>query len=168
LDQPVFPDELADIIEAGRWAPNAGPLHIAVIRNAELRKKINDRTRDAMIRSGNEFLQQRASLPGYEPLYGAPVLLLFSGPDDSPFSTHNAAVAAENVILEATGLGLGSCYLVSPTFALNGRNNRNLAEESSIPDDYIVQCAVVIGYAAAEDKFTAEERTMKGSVDYVD
>ena len=48
-----------------------------------LKQKINDRTLDAMVHSGNEFLQQRASLAGYQPIYGPPVLILLSGPADA-------------------------------------------------------------------------------------
>jgi FMN reductase [NAD(P)H] len=167
LDKPIPTDYLEKIIEAGRWAPNAGPFQISVIRDAALRQKINDRTLDAMVHSGNAFLQQRAALPGYQPLYGAPVLILLSGPTETPFSSVNAALAAENMLLEATGLGLGSCFLVSPTLALNGKDNRDLAQEAGIPDNYALQCAVIVGYAAAENKFTLGERTRKGSVNYI-
>ncbi|MCJ7596008.1 MAG: nitroreductase family protein [Desulfobacterales bacterium] len=168
MDKPVLSDDLAKIVEAGRWAPNAGPFQISVVRSTGLRQRINDRTLDAMVHSGNEFLQQRASLPGYQPIYGAPVLILLSGPTDTPHSARNTALAAENMLLEATGLGLGSCYLFSPTLALNGENNRDLAREAGLPDGYAVQCAVIVGYAAAENKFTVGERTRKGSVNYVD
>ena len=168
FDKPVLTDDLEKIVEAGRWAPNAGPFQISVVHNAGLRQRINNRAHDAMVHSGNEFLQQRASLPRYQPLYGAPVLILLSAPDDAPYSAHNAALAAENMLLEATELGLGSCYLVSPTLALNGKNNRDLAQKAGIPDGYIVQCAVIVGYAAAENKFSLGERTKKGYVNYVD
>ena len=168
LDKPVVDDDLERIVEAGRWAPNSGPFQISVIRNAGLRQQINDRTLDAMVHSDNEFLQQRASLPGYQPIYGAPVLILLSGPADAPHSMRNTALAAENMLLEATGLGLGSCYLVSPTLALNGENNRDLAQEAGIADGYALQCAVIVGYAAAKDEFTVGERIRKGSVNYVD
>jgi nitroreductase len=168
LDKPVLDSDLEKIIEAGRWAPNAGPFQISVIRNTRLRKTINDRTREAMIHSGNEFLLQRVSLPGYQPLYGAPVLILLSGPVDVPFSPVNAALAAENMILQATGLGLASCFLFSPTLALNSEDNHDLAREAGIPDAYKLQCAVIVGYAAAENKFTVGERNPKGSVKYID
>ena len=168
FNKQIKTKDLGKIIEAGQWAPNAGPFHISVIRNAVLRQKINDRAYNAMIHSGIEFLQQRASLPGYQPLYGAPVLILLSGPPDSPYSAVNTALAAENMILEATELGLGSCYLVSPTLALNGSDNRDLAQEAGIPDTYTLQCAVIVGYATGETKFPLGERTKKGSVNYVD
>ena len=168
LDKPVLEDDLEKIVEAGRWAPNAGEFQISVIRNAGLRQRINDRAYDAMVRSEIEFLRQRVSLPGYQPLYGAPVLILLSGPTEAPHSTANAALAAENMILEATGLGLGSCYVVSPTLALNGEENRDLAQEAGIPDSHKLQCGVIVGYAAGENRFSVEARTKKGTVNIVD
>jgi FMN reductase [NAD(P)H] len=167
-DRSIPDDMLAKIVEAGQWAPNAGPFQITVIRNAALRKKINDRTLNAMTKSGNEFARQRASLPGYQPVYGAPVLILFSAPADAPLSTMNAALAAENMLLQATGLGLGSCYLVSITLALNEATNKELAKQAGVPEGYAVQCGVIVGYATAEDKFSLGERIKKGEVQYLD
>jgi FMN reductase [NAD(P)H] len=168
LNRQVPAGDLEKIIEAGRWAPNAGPFLVSVVRNPGLLQKINDRTLETMHRSANGFLRQRASLPGYQPLYGAPVLILLSGPADAPHSPRNTSLAAENMLLQATGMGMGSCYLFSPTLALNGENNRDLAEEAGISDGYTVQCAVIVGYAAAENKFTLGERTRKGMVNYID
>ena len=115
-DQPVSDEDLATIIEAGRWAPNAGPYNISVIRNSDLLNRIDDLTSKAMLASGNDFLIERASLPGYRPLYGAPVLIILSGPSDAPYTQLNAATCAENMLLQATELGLGSCFLRSPVF----------------------------------------------------
>jgi len=167
-DKPVPADVLSKIVEAGQWPPNAGPFQITVIRKAALRQKINDRALQAMKNSGIEFAIQRASLPGYQPVYGAPVLILLSAPAEGPLGPVNAALAAENMLLAATGLGLGSCYLMSPTRALNGESNKDLAKEAGVPEGYDVQCAVIVGYAAAENKFTTGERSKKGKVDYID
>ena len=166
-DRPVPADLLKRVIEAGRWAPNAGLFQISVIQNVGLRQRINNRAKDAMINSDNEFLRKRASLPGYEPIYGAPVLILLSAPADSPLGMTNTALAAENMLLEATELGLGSCFLMTPTRALNGDKNRDLAQKAGVSEDYIVQCAVIVGYAAAENKFSMD-RSERGSVNYVD
>jgi FMN reductase [NAD(P)H] len=168
LDKPVLADDLAKIVEAGRWAPNAGDFHLSVIRSPELRRRINDATRDVMVNSDREFLRQRVALPGYEPLYGAPVLILLSAPGDARYSAFNVALAAENMLLQATGLGLGSCFLMSPTLALNERGNRALARQAGVPDGYTSQCAISVGYAAAENRFTLGERTRRGTVNHVD
>jgi FMN reductase [NAD(P)H] len=168
LDKMVAEDDLVKIIEAGQWPPNAGPFQLSVIRNTALRQKINDRTRDAMMNSSIEFLRQRVSLPGYQPLYGAPVLILLSGPVDAPHSSINTALAAENMLLQATELGLASCFLASPGQALNGDKNLDLAQEAGIPEGYKFYCAVIVGYGAAENKFTLGKRQKKGTVKYID
>jgi len=72
------------------------------------------------------------------------------------------------MLFEATRLGLGSCYLLSPTRALNGGSNKDLAKEAGVPDGYAVQCAVIVGYAAAENRFSLSERTKKGTVSWAD
>ena len=171
LDKPVLIDDLDKIVEAGRWAPNAGPFQISVIRNEPIRKKINDQALDAMLHCGNEYFEQRASLPGYQPLYGAPVLILLSGPDDpshNDFGAFDVALAAENMILQATDLGLGSCFNLTPILVLNGKDNQDLVKEIGLPDGYTVKCAVIVGYAASENKFALGERKRKGSVNFVD
>ena len=168
LDKPILAEDLEKIIEAGQWAPNAGEFQISVIRKGELRKRINDATHDKMVHSGIEFLQKRVSLPGYQPLYGAPILILLSAPTESPYSAANTSLAAENMLLQATELGLGSCYIVSPTLALNDSGNISLAQEAGIPEGYKLQCAVIVGYAAAENKFSVGERAKRGTVQYVD
>jgi len=33
LNKPVLTDDLAKIVEAGQWAPNAGPFQISVVRS---------------------------------------------------------------------------------------------------------------------------------------
>jgi FMN reductase [NAD(P)H] len=165
-DKPVSADILAQIVEAGQWPPNAGPFQITVIENSDLRQKINDRTLSFM-RAGEGFIKERASLPGYQPLYGAPVLILLSGPSGAPFNAVNTALAAENMLLEATGLGLGSCFLMSPCWILNEANNSDLLREACITEGNTVHCAIIIGYPAAENKFTTAERAKKGQVNYV-
>ena len=80
--EAVSDADLATIVNAGRWAPNAGPYNMSVIRNKDLIAKINEKTLEAMRASGNDFLMERAAIPGYLPLYGAPVVIFLSGPTD--------------------------------------------------------------------------------------
>jgi nitroreductase len=168
LDKPVSADDVAKIIEAGQWAPNAGPYAISVIRREGLLKRINDKTLEAMLASGNDFLVERASLPGYQPLYGAPVFFILSGPSDAPYTQLNVATCAENMLLQATELGLGSCFLRSPAAALNDPENRELAAEAGIPEGYRMECGVIVGYTDDPDKFRRMERERHGTVVYID
>ncbi len=51
---------------------------------------------------------------------------------------------------------------------MKGENNRELAKEAGIPDGYGLMCALVVGYAADENKFTVGELSRKGTVSYID
>lgn len=165
LDREVRADDVDRVVEAGRWAPNAGPFHITVLRRAELRQRLDEATHAAMLASGMEFLVMRASLPGYRPMYGAPVVILLSAPA-GPYAGVNCALAAESMLLEATGLGLASCFIVTPGLALN--TDASLAQDAGIPDGFGFQCAVLLGCAAEADPYSNPERAPKGTVGYVD
>jgi nitroreductase len=153
------------VVEAGRWAPNAGPYHVTVLRRPELKQRLNDATHKGMMESGMEFLKMRASLPGYQPLYSAPVVILLSGPA-GPYTGVNCALAAENMLLQATESGLGSCFIVTPGLALNA--DAALASEVGLPEGHSFQCAVLLGYPAATDPYSNPERAPKGSVGRID
>lgn len=166
LEQSVSDADVERIVEAGRWAPNIGPFHVTVLRRRELRQRLNDATHQAMLSSGIEFLRMRASLPGYQPLYGAPVTIIVSGPTNDPYAAIHCALAAENMLLQATDLGLASCFIVSPSLALN--NDVELTREVGLPDGYGFQCGVIVGYPADTDPFSNPHREPKGTVSYVD
>ena len=165
LDRPVAPEDVDKVVEAGRWAPNAGPFHMTVVRRPDLLQRLNDATHEAMMASGVEFLQMRAALPGYRPLYGAPVAILISAPA-GPNAAVNCALAAENMLLQATESGLASCFIVTPGRALGV--DANLAAEAGLPEGHAFQCAVLLGYPAANDPYSNPERVPKGTVSYLD
>ena len=166
LDRPVATDAVDQVVEAGRWAPNAGPFHLTVLRRPELLRRLNDATHEAMMASGVEFLRMRASLPGYQPLYGAPVAILASGPADGPYTPMNCALAAGHMVLQATELDLASCFIVTPGRALAA--DPALVKEVGLPDGYTFQCAVLLGHRAATDPYSNPERVRKGTVSYID
>ncbi|ATW26355.1 nitroreductase family protein [Candidatus Formimonas warabiya] len=165
LKEQISDEVLAKIIDAGQCPPNAGAYQISVLQNPALLKKLNDLAADAMRNSGNEFLMSRVAIPGYQPLYAAPTAILLSAPAGNPYSAANTALAAENMILAATALDLGSCYLITPTLAFAGDKTGELAKEAGIPEGYTVFCAVILGHAAEND-FSAP-REKRGTVNYV-
>jgi FMN reductase [NAD(P)H] len=167
-DAPVSEADLAAIINAGRWAPNAGPFNMSIIRNKDVIAKVNDKTLEAMRTSGNDFLMERAALPGYLPLYGSPVVIFMSGPTDVAHTQLNCGVSVENMLLTATELGLGSVFLRSPSYALNKPENAVLAREAGIPDGFRMECGLAIGYVDDETKFARMEREPRGTVAYID
>ena len=160
--RPVEAGKLDTLLKAANNAPKAGEFHITVVLNPEMLSEINDKALAIMKSSGNEFLMQRAALPGYQPLYGAPVLLIFSAPDANHYSKANVSNAATCAIIAATAMDLGSCYVVTPTMPLN--EDAALARKVGVPEGLKPMCGVLVGYQDGE-KF-ATIRTMEDNINY--
>ena len=164
-NDPVPEQALEEILKAGSCAPVAGTFQISVITKPELLKEINDTAKKGMLSSNVPFMVQRAFLPGYEPLYAAPVLIVLSSPENSPNAAANASCAAENMLIAATSLGLGSCYLGSPRLAFGSENGKALAAKAKIPEGYAFNCGVIIGYQDGEAFRSAGRKKVK--IEYV-
>jgi FMN reductase [NAD(P)H] len=52
--------------------------------------------------------------------------------------------------------------------ALIGESNKDLVKESRVSEGYAVQCAIIVGYATAENKFSLGERTKKGRLSHIE
>lgn len=145
---PLSEKEVGRLVEAAQSAPKASAFHITVITSPELLKEINDKALQAMQLSGNDFLVSRAALPGYMPLHGAPLLLLFSAPQESPFGIHTCACAATAAAIAATGMELGSCYVITPTLALTIDSELN--GRLQLPAGFQGVCGLLAGYKDGE------------------
>jgi len=155
--------DLEQIIQAGQIAPNAGPFQISVIQNAELLKRISAVCIEAMKNSGIKMMVSRAAIPGFDPLYGAPTLVVLSAPVKNPYSMANIATAGANMTIAASALGLGSCLMATPE--LGFKSDSELAQAVGIPEGNSVILCVTLGYAADDAKIP--ERTPAGNVNYV-
>lgn len=153
------------IIKAGNLAPVFGKIHMTVIENLQLLREINDVTLNMMKRSGNEFLEKRAATEGYNPLYGAPAMIVLSAPkgnDSNGFNMANVSCAAENMIIEATALGLGSCFVMGPMIAFA---DQEVIRKIEIPKEYIPLVGVLVGYPS--ENLTKNARSVSNNVSYL-
>jgi len=162
LPRAVEDEKLEALVKSAGNAPKAGPFHITVVLREQVLQEINDKAHDCMKQSGNAFLMERAALPGYRPMYGAPLLMVFSAPEENPYSQANVSNAATTAVIAATALGLGSCYVVTPTLALNAEPS--LAAKIGVPGGYKPMCCVLAGYAGT-DEFENPRQAMD-SVNY--
>lgn len=150
-DQEVEADKIKAVVEAGNMAagtPMAGKVYFSVITNADVLQQIVAATKTVMQNSGVEMLVKLSANNAFNPLYNAPVAVVVStdkadNPNSQGMARANAACAAENMLLAATELGLGSCYLESPTLAFNIPAVRGAAK---IAENIQPQAVVVFGY----------------------
>lgn len=151
LPRAVELEKIKAIVEAGNMAagtPMAGKVYFNVITNQELLQQVASATKAVMQKSGVDMLVQLSSNPNYNPIYNAPVAVVISvdsatEPNTQAMAAANAACAGENMLLAATDLGLGSCYLVSPTMAFNIPAIR---EATRLPESVQPSALIVFGY----------------------
>ena len=150
-DKPVEVEKIKAIVEAGNMAamtPMAGKTYFNVISNPALLNQIKEGTRTVMQNSGVDMLAKISSNPAFNPIYGAPVAVVVSvdqaaDPNTQSMATQNAASASANMLIAATELGLGSCYLMSPTMAFHVPAIR---EAAKLPENAQPVSLIVFGY----------------------
>lgn len=129
---PVSDDEVKDLIEAFPTSPcgmhQPDIMNLVVVKDKGLRDEIEKAT-------GNSC-------------YGAPALFLINTKKDNIFGERDASAAAENIMLEATDLGLGSVYVMGGAAKIN--DYADIRKELGIANDFQTTVIVPVGKIAQE------------------
>lgn len=134
-------EQILKLTEAAEWAPSGmGKFlwHFTVVYSAEKSLKLARAVAEADNRG-----------PEYN-FYGAPVNIIISYKRDENHAFVDGAAAMENLMLMATELGLGSCWINQLRVACDVPAVRDLLTEYGVPEDHIVICSAAIGYIAKE------------------
>jgi nitroreductase len=154
-DRPV-PDEIVErIIRAGIEAPTGmgvQPWQFIVVRNKELMRKISDYCKPILVESlqgvkDEKALGYRTLLedPAFNIFYNAPVLVMVIGDGRDPMSEYDCALCAGNMLLAASAMGLGGCWIGSAEVA---QENEEIKNDLKIPKHYRIIAPLIIGYPA--------------------
>jgi len=92
--------------------------------------------------------------PSFNIFYNAGTLIAVCGPDNAPFLVADCWLAAENIVLAAHAMGLGSCVIGSATSALNLEEIRR---DLAMPEAYTVVAPIIVGVPADEGAPTARK-----------
>jgi len=152
--QPVSQASLRQLVSAASWAPSAineQPWHFTVVTDKAILDEISTRSKAWMLanmpatRLTGHF-RDLLSDPGFHLFYRAPALVVISVSAGLQWATEDCALAAQNLMLAAVDLGLGTCWvgfaqgwLTSP----EGRERLNLAP------DKVVVAPIAVGYPTA-------------------
>jgi nitroreductase len=156
-DRPLPKETIDNILEAARYAPsarNAQPLEYRVITNKTLITRLSEGIAAAVRREGLPTKGPPDRRPDF--FYGAPLLIIISGPKDNHWCQADAALAVENIMLYATSVGLGSCFIGMAKFI---ERDKKLMRELHIPAVRGIVAAVICGYPA--EKPPAKEKRLK-------
>ena len=159
-DEQIPKRDLEKIIEAGLCAPNAGGRQgtvIVGINNKELTEtvgKLNLARFDRGRLDGSYVSKEQPSViddtnikSGF---YGAPSVCVVFAQKNFLYSIPDAFCAAENMVLQATELGISSCIIARGEETFDNDYGNKLLRDWRVPDGYIARCFVILGYIDGE------------------
>lgn len=160
-DEQISREDLEKILEAGNFAPNAGGGQrsmMVAIRNKKLVEKIGRMNVANFDRSNLAGSYVSKEQPGTidDPniksgFYGAPSVVAIFGQDRFVFREADAFCMAENMILQATELGIASCIISRGAGTFVSEEGQALLNEWNVPVNYSAICFVILGYIDGEE-----------------
>ncbi|MDR1367003.1 MAG: nitroreductase [Puniceicoccales bacterium] len=79
--------------------------------------------------------------------YHAPTVVFISGDRNDEYYATDCPLAAENMIIAAASLGIGSCIIAYLSNFLNGQLGQTYKKKLGIPENYEVCVAIAFGYS---------------------
>lgn len=145
-------DLIQTILDSAIWAPsgmNAQAWRFTALVRRALIDRLNVLIKESLRSSSIERLRQQSARPDADFFYGAPVVIIASGESDSPTVAPDCAAGLQNMLLTATSLGIGSCWVHAPTRLAASPEARALRAEFGIPASHTIFGSIALGYAAA-------------------
>jgi nitroreductase len=154
-----IPDEIIkEIIRAGTYAPtaiNMQPWRFVVVKNRRLIAEYDERAKkdfialhkDTKIPELSGYLRNMSKQEMHL-FYGAPVLILVFLTSDNVVSEHDCALAAENMMLAARSLGIGSCWI---GLAIGLGSDAEFLKEVGVPEGFKLIAPLIFGYPAKDN-----------------
>jgi nitroreductase len=120
--------------------------------------------KENMINSGTEFLAERAKDPDFNLFGNAPTVILITADKTVRFAEIDCALAAENILIAAESLGLGSHIMTSTELLFTSEKGKELQKELGVPDGYEHVCVIALGY---KDERPATKPRRKDVINYI-
>ncbi len=154
---PVPDDAIMEIIRAGTYAPSAmniQPWRFVVIKNRQHIKRLSDKAKELWVEMSKNAqkpeLQRLADIvsrPGFDMFFNAPLLIMIFAHQEAFMPQIDCAFAAENMMLAARSMGLGSSWvgLAQPLEKVSG-----IMKDLEVPEKHRLLGSLVFGYPADE------------------
>jgi nitroreductase len=158
--QQISRADMETILAAGSLAPNAGGGQRSMlvgVRNAALTRKIGIMNLSRFDRGnliGSYVSQEQPSVIDdptmQDGFYGAPSVVAIFGQNNFFFREADAFCCAENMVLQATELGLASCIISRGAETFLSPEGQALLRKWEVPENYSAICFVILGYLDGE------------------
>ncbi len=149
--EPVTGAALQQLIMAAIWAPSAmneQPWHFAAVTDRVLLDRISERSKAWLLADGasiGDDAALRSMLQDHDShiLHRAPALIVIAAEEGKRWTVEACALAAQNLMLAAAGLGLGTCWIGLAQDWLNSPDGRKTVGLK--PTDQVV-APIVVGH----------------------
>ena len=147
---PVDKEIICKLIEAAIQAPsavNTQPWSFTVVRDRALLARISRESKEMVLREPPRGLpaahfREILSDSKFDIFYGAPALILISSMTDDHWAVVNCALAAQNLMLAARSMGLGSCWI---GFAEGWLRSEGGKRALDLPQSYLPVAPIIVG-----------------------
>lgn len=168
-------DALRQILQAGLYAPSAGgrqgPMFVVCQDagvNARLGRIKRANSRPRMATATSYVSREQPSIADDPKLtnafYDAPTVITLFGPKNFLFAAEDCAVAAENMMLAADALGIGSCYIGQGWTAFADPYGQETLRRWNVRTDYYAVMQLLLGYPRAGDAHPTPKPRKEGRV----
>ena len=153
---------LQQILQAGLYAPSAGGRQgvlLVVCQDKEINErlgKIKRSNSNPKMATATSYVSREQPSIADDPnlrnaFYDAPTVITMFAPKNFLFSAEDCAVAAENMMLAADSLGIGSCCIGAGWTAFADSYGQEILRRWGIRTDYYAVMQLLLGYPREGD-----------------
>lgn len=144
--EPVDREVMAKVLECGIYAPSAMNSQGWAVRVVDAPDFIEGVTNIAVAQRP-EIKEQE----GFRNIFrNAPTVAFIAVPEESYSGEFDSGLLAENMMLSAWSMGVGSCCLGSVVPVMNSEEAKPYLERLNLPEDYKLMVAIAFGYPAQD------------------
>ena len=152
------------LLDAAVWAPTAvheEPWAFVIVQDIAVLKSLSDRAKKIFAAEAEHGHPDQArrlldilAQPDFNIFYNAGTLIIICGRPKGPFVVADCWLAAENLLLAAYAMGLGSCVI---GFAVPALNTPEIKSELGIPTECTAIAPIIVGIPSGETPRTTRK-----------
>lgn len=174
-EKQIDEDALQQILQAGLYAPSAGGRQgviFAVCQTKEINGRLGRMKRansNPRMATATSYVSKEQPSIADDPnlknaFYDAPTVITMFAPKNFLFSAEDCAIAAENMMLAADSLGIGSCYIGQGWTAFADPYGQEILKRWEIPVDFYAVMQLLLGYPREGDPHPTPKPRKEGRI----